>query len=318
MGQSSRTIHALAAPQLGLVTYAQLVSAGCSRDTIRGLRASGALREAHHHVYAVAGAPGSFPQTVLAAVLAAGKHAFASHETGARLRELPLPGPAALEVTTLYERCPKVPGARVHRSGRLEDRFVTTLGPIPVASVELVIVGLSSRHSLTDLGKMTDEALRRGLTTIARIAYVAERLGRAPGRSPKKVAEMLDRRLPGLETRESPLEDFVFDALRRFGVRPPLPQHAVTVGGRQRRIDHCYPDLRVALEAKGYEYHGRRARFDDDALRGNELLLAGYRVLTFTSAFTDLQIARQVAAAIGDPPPRPRRAISFEEWKRLR
>ena len=99
----------------------------------------------------------------------------------------------------------------------------------------------------------------------------------------------------------------MFDALHRFGIRPPLAQHGVTVGGRRRRIDHCYPDLRVALEAKGYEYHGQRARFDDDALRGNELLLAGYRVLTFTSAFTDLQIAKQVAAAIGDPPPRPRR-----------
>ena len=132
-------------------------------------RASGALREVHHHVYAAAGVPRGYGQSVLAAVLAAGKHAFASHETGARLLELPLPGPAALEVTTLYERCPKIPGVRVHRSGRLEDRLVTSLGPIPVASVELVIVGLSSRHSLTDLGKMTDEALRRGLTTTARI-----------------------------------------------------------------------------------------------------------------------------------------------------
>ena len=63
---------------------------------------------------------------------------------------------------------------------------------------------------------MTDEALRRRLTTHGRIAYAAERLGRAPGRSPKKVAEMLERRLPGLEIRESVLEDFVFDALRRF------------------------------------------------------------------------------------------------------
>ena len=77
------------------------------------------------------------------------------------------------------------------------------------------------------------------------------------------------------------------------------------------------PTCRVALEAKGFEYHGQRARFDDDALRGNELLLAGYRVLTFTQRFTDLQIAEQVAEALGDPPRR-RRAISFEEWKGLR
>jgi hypothetical protein len=295
-----------------------LVQAGCTRDTIRGLRGSGALNALHHHVYAVAGAPCSYERTVLAAVLAAGEHAFASHETAASLRQLPLPGPAALEVTTVYERCPSVPGVRVHRSGRLEEQYVEMLGPIPIARVELVIVCLSSRLTLTELGRVTDEALRRRLTTHGRVAYAAEHLGRAPGRSPKKVAEMLERRLPGLEIRESVLEDFVFDALRRFDVPLPVPQHVVRVGGRRRRIDHCYPDLCLAVEAKGYEYHGRRERFDDDALRGNELLLAGFRVLTFTSAFTDLQIAQQVSAAIGHREPRRHRAITFEEWKRLR
>jgi hypothetical protein len=300
------------------VTYERLVAAGCTRDVIRGLRTRGALIPIHHHVFAVAGAPSSYEQTVLAAVLAVGKQAFASHETGARLMGLPLPGPAALEVTTMYERCPSVPGVRLHRWGLLEDGYVCTLGAIPTVCSELVIIGLSSRHTLPVLGSMTDEALRRRLTTASRIAYVAERLGRAPGRSPKRIAEMLDRRVPGVDTNESVLEDFISYALHRFKLPRPVSQYRQVVGGRARRIDHCYPDRCLALEAKGFEYHGGRERFDDDALRGNELLLAGYRVLTFTSAFTDVQIARQVAAALGRPPPRPARAVSFEEWKRLR
>ena len=112
----------------------------------------------------------------------------------------------------------------------------------------------------------------------------------------------------------------MFDALRRFDVPLPVPQHVVSSStGRRRRIDHCYPDLCVALEAKGYEYHGHRERFDDDALRGNELLLAGFRVL-------DVHQSRSPTCRSPSRSPRRsdtrrpgrQRAISFEEWKRLR
>jgi hypothetical protein len=74
----------------------------------------------------------------------------------------------------------------------------------------------------------------------------------------------------------------------------------------------------VGLEAKGFEYHSGRARFDDDALRINELRLAGWKMLEFTSAFTDWQIARQVARALGLPEPSPKAQLTFAEWKRLR
>jgi very-short-patch-repair endonuclease len=94
-----------------------------------------------------------------------------------------------------------------------------------------------------------------------------------------------------------------------------VAQHRVTVRGRERRIDLCYPDLKVALEAEGFDHFRLRERHDSDALRGNALKLAGFLVLEFTTAFSDWEIARDVAEAIGHPvPTRPARAISFEEW----
>jgi hypothetical protein len=41
-------------------------------------------------------------------------------------------------------------------------------------------------------------------------------------------------------------------------------------------------------------------------------------MLEFTSAFTDWQIARQVARALGLPEPSPKAQLTFAEWKRLR
>jgi hypothetical protein len=93
----------------------------------------------------------------------------------------------------------------------------------------------------------------------------------------------------------------------------------VRLEGRTRRIDHCYVDQRLAIEALGFDIRRQRAKFDDEALRGNELQLAGYKVLQFTSAFTDWQIACHVAEALMLPKPkRPVRVLTFLAWRERR
>src|SRR6185436_19601417 len=98
------------------------------------------------------------------------------------------------------------------------------------------------------------------------------------------------------------------------GVRMPDIQHRVRVRGRTRRIDLCYTREKRAIEPLGFEYHGLRSRFDEDAVRGNELMLAGYVPLYVTSAMNDWDVAVLVAEAIGDPlPPRPEVVLTFHE-----
>ena len=148
---------------------------------------------------------------------------------------------------------------------------------------------------------------------------MVERLPRAPGRSPRKMREVLARRVGGEDERDSVLEDYVFDALRRFGLPLPVAQHEVFVNGKQRFIDLAYVRQTIALEAKGFEWYRGRQKFDDFTLRGNELKLAGWTVLEFTSAFSDWLIAAQVAEALGLPvPPKPDRPLSYREWCDLR
>jgi hypothetical protein len=251
----------------------------------------------------------------MVAVLAAGRGAFASHETAARLWELPLPDAALIEVTTDLKRRPRVKGVKMHRSGLLLVDDVADLRGIPCSTVDRTIADISARFTMKVLGRIVDDALRRKLTTIAQLEETSARLRSAPGRSRKKMRTILLRRDDSVAERESILEDFVFDALRRFGLPLPVAQHPVVVDGKKRRIDFCYVDLDIALEPKGFETHGLRTSFDADPMRGNELGLAGFFVLEFTSAFTDWQIADQVARALNlARPKRPKRALTFLDW----
>ena len=93
-------------------------------------------------------------------------------------------------------------------------------------------------------------------------------------------------------------EDFVLAAIVRFGLPMPVAEHPIVFEGQPRRIDLAYPDEWLALEAKGLRWYRMRTVFDRDAIRGNALQLAGFRVLSFTSAFTDWAIACQIAAAL--------------------
>jgi hypothetical protein len=261
----------------------------------------------------------TFRQHVLAAVLSAGEGARASHEAAAHLWELPLPGPALLEVTTSLTRRPLVRGVRMHRSGLLEEHDSVVLEGIPVVTPELAVYSLSSRFGLTQLGRMTDDGVRRQIMTLDRLSALVDRLPPAPGRSRRKMRTVLSQRAPGVEDRESYLEDFVFAAIMRYHLPPPVPQHPVVFDGRQRRIDLCYPEDWLALEAKGFAWYRTRSVFDRDALRGNDLQLAGFRVLSFTSAFTDYEIASQVARALALlPPKREDPPLTYAQWSRRR
>jgi very-short-patch-repair endonuclease len=307
----------IAARQHQLVTAQQARAAGFSSRTLRSRVRTGRLSVFRPPtVFSYAGATPTRQQAIMGAVLAAGAEAFASHLTAAWLLRLLHDCEFGLEVTVPRGRCPSLKGVRVHRSEMVVDRDVTTTSGIVVASVERTIVDLSCRLSLDRLGAMTDDALRRRITTCARIEECAVRLGNARGRSLTQVRRLLDARVPGTGERESELEDFVYDSIRRFGLPLPRCQHWVKVGGRSYRIDMCYEDPPVAIEADGFDTHGRRRQFDTDRVRGNAVGLAGFTLLAFTSAFTDWEIAHDVARAIGaSVPARPARERTYAQWK---
>lgn len=61
-----------------------------------------------------------------------------------------------------------------------------------------------------------------------------------------------------------------------------MPQHPVPVGdGLTFHRDVADPDLGIALEAEGFEFHGRHWQLAADCRRYNQLVARGWLVLRF-------------------------------------
>ena len=71
--------------------------------------------------------------------------------------------------------------------------------------------------------------------------------------------------------------------VRRSSLPEPVRQFRVDVTrSRWYRIDFAWPELLVAVEAEGFEWHGSRAQWKADRLRVAALERLGWRVLIVT------------------------------------
>jgi hypothetical protein len=164
--------------------------------------------------------------------------------------------------------------------------------------VARTIVDLSGRFSVPILGRMTDFAIRQELMGIEDLRRCASSLPSAPGRKSKLVERVLIRRLPGYDPTDSDLEVRILRAIVGAGLPEPIAQHPVTLGRRRCRIDFAYPEVRLAIEVDGFEFHRDRSAFDGDRARGNDLVVAGWHILRLTSAMSNAQVVATIAAGL--------------------
>ncbi len=159
------------------------------------------------------------------------------------------------------------------------------------------LVDLSAVAPDETVARAVDCALRGGLVTITELRTCFEALA---GRGRPRIAHfrpILDSRQPGYSPGDSDLEARVRRWLIAAGLPPPVSQHTVLIGHNRYRIDLAYPDLMIAIELDGWAIHGTRGAFDHDRARGNDLALAGWTLLRFTSSSTQIGIVRTVEAA---------------------
>jgi hypothetical protein len=278
-----RALWELARRQLGLLTKAQAIQL-VSEDTFEGLCRRGHLLRIRRGVWVVAGTPPSYEQAVLAAILAAGGFAWASHRTAARLWELKVPAPEAIDVLTLPNRRLRSPGVDQHRGASIPMADVARAGVVPVTTVARTLVDCAPWLPGRRLTEAVNDARRRHLVTLDEVESVHQQLdrGRRTGRHlvvPVRPV-VAEKHAAGGSERELD----VLRILRRAGVRLPVQQFPIVVDGRQRYLDYAYPEELVYLEFDGFGEHGMlRTVFDDDRDRDGELGLMGWLGLHFTS-----------------------------------
>ncbi len=206
-----------------------------------------------------------------------------------------------LEISVPRPKGPAPAGVIRHRVRDLSPEWVTERNGIPVTTIERTLVDLSAVAGPVALERAIEEALLLKLTTVPELWLALERLAKRGRTGVRQFRAILAARALGDDVPESMLESIFATILARSAVPLPVFQHRVRFGGRWRRLDFAYPDLKIAIEIDGYSIHSRREVFLDDRRRQNELELAGWLVLRFT--FHDLRahperVASQVRTAL--------------------
>jgi very-short-patch-repair endonuclease len=278
----STAIDALAQAQHGLVTTAQAVKALGPGRKARWV-GERRLVSVQPGVFRVAGAPATWHQSVLAAVLAT--DGVASHRSAAEVWGLIQPA-GYVEVSISPDRQPTLrPPAGLHRIGDLHPELAVERAGLPITDAVRTVI---------DLGLVLPkwgvrDALSRGITTkllgVKEVGWLRDALARQ-GRNGTGVMRMvLEERLLLGGADESVLEERFSALVRRQGLPMPAFQHEVWHGGRfMARIDAAYPELLLGIEMDGYESHSSPAAFQRDRTRQNRLVALGWTVLRFTWA----------------------------------
>lgn len=279
----------LAGRQHGLVTTAQLLALGYSPDAVRRRVESGVLFRVYRGVYAVAGSRDTFDFRVMAAVLAGGDGAVASHRCAAALFGLRRIRCDAPEVTVCGRAAPRLPGLRAHRRNGLEAADRTKIGVIPVTAPAWTLLDLAAGADPADpaerarIGGALDDVLVRKLASLDAIERRVVRAGPAWAGA-RLLADLVAERRQGKKPSASGLEDELLEVFQRFGLPEPERQVVLVLpNGRKAIFDAAYSDLKLGFEADGDAFHKGLLDTMRDEARDEQCRLLSWEVRRFTT-----------------------------------
>jgi hypothetical protein len=282
----------------GVVTRAELLDAGVTRNEIARRLRTGALLREYPGVYRVGHRAPSVEARYLAAVKACGRAAHLCGRAAAYLLGIVKGSPPPPEVTATTKR--RLKGVRTHRSRRpYPADEVTTWRGIPVTTPARTLVDLAAVLSKDALARACHEAGVRYGTTPAHVEAILERRGRSPGAGKLRAILRGD-----VHVTLSKLEKRFLERLREIG--RPLPKTNRPAGGRY--VDCRWPDHHLTVELDSYTYHSSRYAWEQDRRREREAYARGddFRRYTYGDVFErpERMLAELLARLPGSSPDR--------------
>lgn len=281
------SITSIAARQLGLVTSEQVLHTGSTLRSMQYAVTQGRWRRAARGIYATAGSPATWEQSLLALCLATG--GTASHLSAAVLHGFRyLPAQRSIEVSVLgTRRRLSMPGiVHVVADGELFDTM--TLGPIPATGTARTILDLGATVGSPRHARILDDALDRRLVTRAQLERCLDshrtrgRLGIA------RLEALLADRGAGHHATESEFERRFIDFCRRHGFEEPETQFVLVDDGLVvARCDAVFQAARVVVELDGRRGHSQLTDRSADSVRDQRLLALGWA--TFRVSWSQLR-----------------------------
>ena len=298
MNSNLMAVSDLTSAQCALVTREQLRERGINDDQIQRLVARRVLVRVRPCVFAIVGAPVSWEQGLLAALLSIGGDAVASHASATRLWVCRYSLDDRYEVTVAGDLRPRLRGVRVHRSTRLDQSDIVLRNGVRTTSFERTICDCTTRLSPFQLGRNLDEGLRRGVATLQRLKDCAERLESGPGRHMTVVRELLAKRGVDYNPGDSWSELRVLELFMNAGLPRPVQQFRVKLGTETYDLDFSWPDVMVFAEFYGGPFHIGASAVTYDSRRLTSLVSAGWTPLVFTDDSSEKEIVDRTATVL--------------------
>jgi hypothetical protein len=266
----------------GLISLHEALRLGATPAIIKSKVKRGEWARPYRAVYRDTATPRTPYQDIRAACLATGGRAVASHASAAWIWGLLRQPPARPELTMMATSrvARHEHGFVLHRSKDLNVGQAVSRNGLLVTNPLRTLVDLAGSTMPDELTEAVDNAIARGLVTIAGLEAEIDRLAR-PGRAgPGALRRHLrDRGFIG-----APPPSVLEAHIRRlvFGMGMELPAIEYTAGDDgQYRLDLAWVAIKLAVEVDGYVWHFSPEQKERDQIRRNRLLRAGWTVLVY-------------------------------------
>jgi very-short-patch-repair endonuclease len=270
-----RLIADQAESQHGVITRQQLLELGLGVGAVEHRLARGRLHIVHRCVYAVGHRSLTPEGRWMAAVLAAGRRAVASHRCAAAIWRL-LPSDL-LEVTIPVLRKPR--GIVAHNSQLPADE-VTHVRWIPVTTAPRTVLDLATVVPMHQVERAMNEAEFRRLADGRAVAQLGDRY--AGRRGMGTIKSILEAHGIATGVTRSELESRFLRFLRKAGLPLPRLNVNLVIDGRWLQCDCVWHAQRVIVELDGRAAHATAAAFERDRARDRVLAAHGWRVVRVT------------------------------------
>ena len=282
--RADAAIAETAATQHGVFTRAQARAVGLTDRRLRLRIENGRIDRLTRHTFRIAGTPPSWRQRIIAACLAAGDGAAASHRSAGALHGYDGYPPGIVEITVPHGRRDfRMDGVIVHSSSCWSDEDIETVAGIPVTTPERTLCMLGAIGSDAQVESALDSAERDRKVTRNEVTRVHDEVRQRGRNGVAALARILDRRVELAGIPQSVLERRMLTLLERHGVK--LPECQVPIrrpDGRLAYLDFAYRDLELGIEVDGNLAHATPAQRSADNVRANSLALRDIRLLRFT------------------------------------
>jgi very-short-patch-repair endonuclease len=279
-----RSLAQLALPQFGVFTRAQANAVDVSNEKLQARVKRGSIERLSRDVFAIAGAPPSWHQRLLAAAWGGGDDCCVSHRAASALHSYDGFQSGIVEVVHHQRRDYRVaPGAIVHVTSVLDACDRTTWGPIPVTTPIRTLIDLGAVVPIERLEEALDSAERNGLVDRDALSIRLDQIRQSGRNGVGPLAELLEGRAAQAETPRSVLERRMLRLLAAADLPEPRCQVRVPRGdGRVAFLDFAYPAVRIGLELDGHAWHATPRQRQRDHERQNMVVIADWTILRFT------------------------------------